>query len=141
MVFRFHAGLETLDFCFLMWSWRNTLLHFFSLFKNPVSRSYQSGLRQLFDALTPNSVYYVKGWRIVTVAGKEVQCPQEAVEFCPIVRGRIWVRTLNPRSRYVRSSEDFRNTLEAWDFTVRRAPPQSSMRDTRPQEGSAAADA
>ena len=71
-----------------------------------------------------------QGWRIITVAGKEVQSPQEAVETCPNVRARIWKRALNPRSGYVK-----------WDLTIRRAPLQSSMRATRPQEGSAAADA
>ena len=48
---------------------------------------------------------------------------------------------LNPRSKYVKAPDNFRGTLEAWDLTIRRAPLQSSMRDTRPQEGSAAADA
>ena len=48
---------------------------------------------------------------------------------------------LNPRSKYVKAPDNFRGTLKAWDLTIRRAPLQSSMRDTRPQEGSAAADA
>ena len=67
--------------------------------------------------------------------------PQEAVEMCPNVRGRIWVRRLNPRSKYVKAPDNFRSTVEAGDLTIRCAPPQSSLRDTRPQEGSAAADA
>ena len=35
-----------------------------------------------------------QGWRIITAAGKEVQSPQEGVDTCSNVRGRIWVRTL-----------------------------------------------
>ena len=81
------------------------------------------------------------GWRTIKVAGKELQSPQEAVETCPNVRSRIWVRTLIPRSRFVKAREDFRNTLEAWEFAFLRAPLQSSMQDTRTQVGSAATDA
>ena len=78
---------------------------------------------------------------MITIAGKDVKSPQEAVEICPNVRGRVWLRALSPRSKYVKAPDHFGSTLEAWDLTIRRASRQSSMRDTRPQEGSAAADA
>ena len=63
-----------------------------------------------------------QGWRIIRVAGKAVDSPQEAVEMCPNVRRRIWVRALNPRSKYVRAPDHFSSTLEASDLTIRRAP-------------------
>ena len=70
--------------------WRNLLLRCCRASDNFVMASHAelSGLRQ--------------GWRRITVAGKEVWSPQEAVEFCPNVRGHIWVRTLNPRNRDVK---------------------------------------
>ena len=59
-----------------------------------------------------------QGWRIITIAGKDVKSPQEAVEICP---RRIWVIVLNPRSKYVNAPNNFRGTLQAWDLTIRRA--------------------
>ena len=81
-----------------------------------------------------------QGLRRITVAGKEVRSPQEAVEF-PTFGVTSWFGLSTLATGMSKHQEDFRNTLEAWNLTIRRAPLQSSMLDTRLQEGSAAADA
>ena len=62
---------------------------------------------------------------------------KKQLTFAPTFEGRA----LNPRSKYVKAPDNFSSTLEAWDLTIRRVSLQTSMRDTRPQEGSAAAGA
>ena len=122
-----------MDFFLKIWSWRNPMLHCCH-FSNI---QFQEAISRASDKFVVASHSELRGlrqgWRIITVAGKEVQCPQEAVEFCSNVRGRIWVRTLNPRSRYGKAPQDFRNTLEASDHTIRRAPcnPPCATRDHR----------
>ena len=81
------------------------------------------------------------GWRRIQVPGKDVHLPNKALEIPTNVRGRIWVRALSPRSKHLNAPDNFNSSLEAWDHTIRRAPLQSSMRVSRPQGGSAAADA
>ena len=110
MARRFHASLETLAFRFLS-GFGDTHSNIAVAFKNPTRRSDQSSIRHLF-VLTSHAELsgWRQGWRIITDAGKAVESPQEAVEMCPNVRRRIWVRALNPRSKYVKAPGNFRST-------------------------------
>ena len=86
---------------------------------------FEEAITRASDTFVLNSHAELSGlrqcWRIITVAGKDVESPQEAVEICPNVRGRIWGRALDPRSKYVKAPDNVRGTLEAWDLTIRRA--------------------
>ena len=96
----------------------------------PLSRiQFEEAISRVFDTFVVTSHAELsglrQGWRIITVARKDVESPQEAVEICPNVRGRIWGRALTPRSKYVKAPDNFRGTLEASDLTNRRALLQS----------------
>ena len=121
-----------------MWSWRNPLLHCCDFsriqFQEATSRASDnfvvashaelSGLRQ--------------GWRIITVEGKEVQCPQEAVEFCSKVRGRIWVEDTHPTQQIWQSTRRFQKHAGGLGS---HSPPRAPAIFHARQERSAAADA
>ena len=107
MAGRYHASLETLAVRFLS-GFAETHCNIVVTFKNSLRRSDQSSFRRFRAHLTRlNSADCVKAGAFFTVAGRDVKSPQEAVGICPNVRGRIWVRALNPSSKYVKAPDNF----------------------------------
>ena len=122
MARRFHAALRPWLSDFYLLALANPTATLLSLsriqFQEATSRASDTFALTLHAALSGLR----QGWRIITVAGKNVESPQEALEICPNVQERIWIRALNRHSKYVKSLDNFKGTLEAWDLTIRRAP-------------------